>query len=76
MIFLTIKDSSGNERRVNLIADKFPMILNDGEADMVTNTSDFISDNNGDPEVVEAVTKMLHTRKEQPVGMGFTIRLR
>ncbi len=76
MIFITIKDSEGNDRRVNLIADKFPMLLNDGHVYLVTNTSDFISENGGHPEVIAAVTKMLETRKEQTVGMGFTIQLR
>lgn len=76
MIFITVKDPEGNDRRVNLIADKFPMVLNDGHIDLVTNTAEFISDNHGDSDVIQAVTEMLQTRKEQPVGMGFSIRLR
>lgn len=76
MIFTNIKTRSGAVRRINLIADKFPMVLNDGFEDIYTNTVEFIQDNRGDAEVIEAVKAMLKTQEPQLVGMGFTIRLR
>lgn len=76
MIFTNIKTRSGAVRRINLIADKFPMVLNDGFEDIYTNTVEFIRDNRGDAEVIAAVKTMLKTQEPQLVGMGFTIRLR
>lgn len=76
MIFTNIKTRSGSVRRINLIVDKFPMVLNDGVEDIYTNTVEFIQDNRGDSEVLEAVKMMLKTQEPQSVGMGFIIRLR
>ena len=74
-MFMNVKDSLGRARRIHLLFDKFPIALHDGESFHATNTAQFIIDNDGDTEVVDAVTRLILTREPQSVGMGFLIKL-
>ena len=74
-MFLQFKDIQGNNRQINMLFDKFPLIVNDGYEEWLTNTVDFLMDNDGDEEVIEALKAAFKTREEQQVGMGFSIRL-
>ena len=74
-MFHRFKDTQGHTRQINILFDKFPLVVNDGDEEWLTNTVDFLHDNQASEEVIEALKQALTTQLPQAVGMGFTIRL-
>lgn len=74
-MFHRFKDTQGHTRQINILFDKFPLVVNDGDEEWLTNTVDFLHDNQASEEVIQALKQAFTTQLPQAVGMGFTIRL-
>ena len=74
-MFFDIPDRAGNTRRINVLFDKFPVVLQDGDTLLQTNTAEVIMGHDGHPEVINAVIRLLKTREAQSLGTGQTLKL-
>ena len=69
------KDAQGHTHQINILLDNFPLVINDGDEEWLTNTFEFLHDNQASDEVLEALKRAFTTQLPQAVGLGFTIRL-
>lgn len=74
-MFVQFNDVRNNTRRMNLLFDRIPILLNNGVETRLTNTVDLLHDHGDDLQVLEAIKALVLTREPQSVGAHLTIKL-